>query len=238
MSTCLQSSPQFLLDITLRQFATFDTYINPEKNELLCVLKELIQPAREPRQYFLWGATQTGKSHLLQAICNQLASTDQKAVYLAFKGLENLDANVLKDLQQLDVICIDDVDHIFGTEEWDNALFQLINELRAANKSLVMTATLNPNDVNITLPDLASRLVWGSVYKLNPLADEQKQDAIQAHAKVRGFEISSEVCGYLLKRYPRELTNLVELLDYLDEQSLAQQRKITVPFVKSVLNNA
>ncbi len=238
MSTCLQFSPQYSLDIALRQFATFGTYVNPEKNELLSVLKELIRPVQEPRQYFLWGAAQTGKSHLLQAICNQLASTDQKAVYLAVKELENLDSNALKDLQQLDVICIDDVDHILGTKEWDHALFQLINELRGANKSLVMTATLNPNDVYTTLPDLASRLVWGPVYRLNSLADEQKQDAIQAHAKVRGFEISSEVCGYLLKRYPRELKKLVELLDHLDQQSLAQQRKVTLPFVKSVLDNA
>ena len=235
---CLQSSQQFILDIALRKFATFETFVNPGDNELLYVLKKLAQPTKEPRQYFLWGATQTGKSHLLQAICNQFASTNQKAVYLAFKDITNLNPNVLNDLHQLDLICIDDVDHVLGNKEWDQALFQLINELRAANKSLVMTATINPSNVKNLLPDLASRIVWGPVYKLNYLSDEKKIIAIKLHAKARGFEVSAEVCSYLIKRYPRNLNKLIELLDHLDEQSLSQQRKVTIPFVKSVLDNA
>lgn len=236
-NTCPQSFAQYTLDIALRKFATFETFVNPEDNELLSVLQELTRPTQEPRQYFLWGAAQTGKSHLLQAICNRLAATDQKAVYLPLKELVNSDSNVLRDLHQLDVICIDDIDQVVGNKDWDQALFQLINELRAANKSLVMTALQTPSGANISLPDLASRLVWGPVYKLTHLTDEQKEVVIQLHAKARGFEVSSEVCSYLLKRYPRELKKLVELLDQLDKQSLAQQCKVTVPFVKSVLDN-
>ena len=235
-NSCLQSHPQYSLDITLRQFATFETFVNPDDNELVSILKELAKAGKEPRQYFLWGAAQTGKSHLLQAICNQLSATSQKAVYLAFKDYKNLDLSVLNGLHQLDVICIDDIDQVLGKAEWDQALFHLINELRTSNKSLVMTATHNPGNANISLPDLASRLVWGPVYKLNILADTQKQAAIQLHAKARGFEVSSEVCSFLLRRYPRQLKKLIQLLEYLDEQSLIQQRKVTVPFVKLVLN--
>ncbi len=237
-TSCSQSSLQYSLDIALRPFATFETFVNSEDNELLYVLKELAQPTIEPRQYFLWGASQTGKSHLLQAICNQFASTNQKAVYLPCKEVVNLNSNVLNNLHQLDMICIDDVDHVLGNKEWDQALFQLINELRAANKSLVMTATINPSNIKNLLPDLASRIVWGPVYKLNYLRDEHKEAAIKLHAKARGFEVSSEVCSYLLKRYPRNLNILIELLDQLDKQSLSHQRKVTVPFVKSVLGSA
>ena len=48
--------------------------------------------------------------------------------------------------------------------------------------------------------------------------------------------VSDEVCSYLLKRFPRDLNKLIELLDQLDKESLVQQKKVTVPFVKSVLN--
>lgn len=172
---------------------------------------------------------------MLQAVCNQLARSDQKAVYLPMKEFAGSDPDLLSDMQQLDVVCIDDIDCVLGDRRWEHALFRLVNELWLSNKSLVITAPCKPGDLNILLPDLASRLVWGLVYKLHPLSDEQKETAIQLHARARGLEVPQEVCGYLLRRYPRELTRLVELLDELDKHSLALQRKITVPFVKSVL---
>ncbi len=235
INSCLSSSQQYSLDVALRSFATFDTFVNSNENELLLLLKDLTKLTHEPRQIFIWGASQTGKTHLLQSVCNLTINTNQKAFYVSFKDLVDIDSNILKDLHQLDIVCLDDVDIILGKKEWDLALFQLINELRISNKSLVMTAIFNPNNAQLSLPDLASRLIWGPVYKLNHLTDQEKETALQLHAKARGFEISSEVCSYLLKRYPRELTKLVQLLDQLDQQSLVQQRKITVPFVKSVL---
>jgi len=152
------------------------------------------------------------------------------------KELASESAELLNDMHQLDVLCIDDLELVLGNEQWDKQLFNLINELRANNKSIVLTSSINPNEANVSFADLASRLVWGPVYKLNMLEDEDKSKAIQAHAQARGLEISDEVCSYLLKRFPRELNKLISLLDDLDKQSLRQQRKVTVPFVKEVLS--
>ena len=233
----IRPSVQYSLDIALRPFATFETFIHPEDNELLTVLKSLAKPCREPRQYFIWGTAQTGKSHLLQATCNQLAETDQHAIYIPCDEIPTLDFHILQDISRLDVVCIDDVDKVLGDKRWDQALFRFINEFREKNKSLVMTARVNPKAIHVSLPDLASRLVWGSVYRLNPLTDEQKKTAMQLYANVRGIDVPLEVCNYLIRHYPRELKKLVKVLDQLDEQSLAQQRKVTVPFVKLVLDN-
>lgn len=242
-TSCLQTPTQYSLDIALPKFATFDTFIDAT-GQLLSELTQLSNTKSEskpdnklePRQYFLWGSASTGKTHLLQAICNQLASTDQNVIYLPMKDLVNQSADILNDMQQLDVLCIDDVDAVLGEQQWDRQLFILINELRANNKCIVMTATSSPHEVNVSFPDLASRLVWGPVYKLSLLEDQDKSLAIQAHAKVRGLDVSDEVCSYLLKRFPRDLNKLIELLDQLDKESLVQQKKVTVPFVKSVLN--
>jgi len=236
-TSCLQTPTQYLLDITLPKFATFETFIDTSDSQLLSVLKQLAQESlSEPRQFFLWGRASTGKTHLLQAICNHQANTQQNAIYLPIKELASQQASILNDMQQLDVLCIDDVDAVLGDKEWDQQLFLLINELRANNKSIVMTATLNPHEAIVSFPDLASRLVWGPVYKLNLLEDDGKSRAIQEHAKARGLEISTEVCSFLLKYFPRDLNKLIGLLDKLDEESLIQQKKVTVPFVKSVLN--
>lgn len=245
-TSCLQSPTQYSLDIALPKFATFETFID-SSGQLLSELTQLLENkagtnpevnpeiCNEPRQYFLWGSVSTGKTHLLQAICNQLAKREKNVIYLPMKDLLNQSADILNDMQQLDVLCIDDVDAVLGDTQWDRQLFILINELRAKNKSIVMTATSSPHEVNVSFPDLASRLVWGPVYKLALLQDEEKSRAIQAHAKARGLEVSDEVCSYLLKRFPRDLSKLIELLDQLDKESLVQQKKVTVPFVKEVL---
>ena len=98
-----------------------------------------------------------------------------------------------------------------------------------------MTSSINPHEADVSFKDLSSRLVWGPVYKLNMLEDAEKSKAIQAHAQARGLQVSDEVCSYLLKRFPRELTQLIDVLNELDKQSLVHQRKVTVPFVKQVL---
>ena len=229
-------SQQYPLDIAPRTFATFETFVNTQENVLLDSLKELRVQLKEPRQFYLWGARQTGKSHLLHAICNYLTSTKQNSIYLPLKEFSSSDSIILQDIHHLDVICVDDVDQVIGDYDWEKALFQLINELRTENKSLVMTASNNPSSMKVLIPDLASRLVWGPVYKLNTLDDEQKANALQLHAEARGFNISSDVCGYLIKRYSRELKQLVDLLNQIDQQSLVHKRKVTVPFVKTVLD--
>ncbi len=236
-TSCLHTPTQYSLDITLPKFATFETFIDTSDRQLLSILKQLKQEIySEPHQYFLWGSASTGKTHLLQAICNHQENSNQCAIYLPMKELVIQEASILNDMQHIDILCIDDVDAILGKKEWDRQLFLLINELRANNKSIVLTATLNPNETTVSFPDLASRLVWGPVYKLNLLEDKEKSRAIQEHAKARGLDVSAEVCNFLLKRFPRELNKLISLLDKLDEESLIQQKKVTMPFVKSVLN--
>lgn len=219
----------------LRPYATFDTFVSPKNSELVFLLKGLQQAGQEPRQYFLWGSAQSGKSHLLQAVCNHLAQTDLKAVFLPMREFAASDSSLLNDMQLLDVVCIDDIDCVLGNSDWEHALFRIINEMWLGNKSLVMCASCKPADLKILLPDLASRLAGGLLYRLSSLSDEQKRTAIQLHARARGLDVPPEVCSYLLRHYPRELTKLVELIDTLDRYSLALRRKVTVPFVRSVL---
>ena len=236
MTSCLQTFPQYSLDVSLRPFATFETFIFAEQNELSAVLQTLHKVSSEPRQYFIWGGAQTGKTHILQSVCNLLSETNNKAVYLPLRQLAKYESKILNDIHHIDTVCIDDVDHVLGDNTWDHAIFTLINELRAANKCLLLTASINPNQTTVSFPDLMSRLSWGPVYKLKHLTDEQKGLAIQAHANARGFNISSEISSYLLKYFPRDLNKLIGLVDRIDKHSLNQKKKVTLRFVKTILD--
>ena len=100
---------------------------------------------------------------------------------------------------------------------------------------LLITGDRPPRQLNLGLPDLASRLDWGQIYKLQPLSDEDKLQALQLRARLRGFEMPEDVCRFLLKRLDREMRSLFMTLDQLDHASITAQRKLTIPFVKEIL---
>ncbi len=104
----------------------------------------------------------------------------------------------------------------------------------AGKTRLLITGDRPPRQLNLGLPDLASRLDWGQIYKLQPLSDEDKLQALQLRARLRGFELPEDVGRFLLKRLDREMRTLFMTLDQLDRASITAQRKLTIPFRQRV----
>ncbi len=77
---------------------------------------------------------------------------------------------------------------------------------------------------------------WGFVFNIQTLTDENKSRALQARAKLRGFELPDNVVAYLLKRSSRDMNTLFELLDELDKASLSAKRRLSIPIVKEWFN--
>jgi DnaA family protein len=90
----------------------------------------------------------------------------------------------------------------------------------------------------VQLPDLRSRLVWGPVFQLQVLPDAKKREALQLRAQLRGLELPENVADYLLSHYPRDLFGLFARLDQLDTAAMALQRKLTIPFIKTVFSQS
>lgn len=231
---------QLPLGITLPAVATFDSYIAGLNELMVDLLKQCAQGMGEQQIYY-WGASGSGKSHLLQAIChkagdNDVSNSRLSITYLPLDQLLDHGPDILEGLESLDVICIDDLQLLSGNSRWEGALFSLINKIRAAHGRLIMAADVNVNELGIKLPDLLSRLSWGPVFQLKPLNDDDKLKALKQLASARGLELSDEVGRYMLRRYHRSMTFLCEQLDCLDKASLAAQRRLTVPFIKSILD--
>lgn len=221
---------QLILGISLRDNAAFDNYYSGSNEEAVYNLKQCAEGKGEQFIY-LWGQEGTGKSHLLQAMCKEVGDN---AVYLPLFELHELVPEMLEGLESMEVVCIDDIDQISGKEAWELQIFALFNRMRESGHRLVISASKKPADLNMNLPDLLSRLTWGLSQHLKPLNDDQKLAALQLRADKRGFELPDNVGRYLLKHSPRNLPALFDLLDHLDEASLAEQRKLTIPFVKQV----
>ncbi|MEE8380038.1 MAG: DnaA regulatory inactivator Hda [Gammaproteobacteria bacterium] len=184
---------------------------------------------------FLWGFAHVGKSHLLQAACQQAANSGLTVAYLPLKEIGELDPEMFTGLEQLSLVCIDDVQLLVGNDQCEQALFHLYNRMRDAGNKMIVAADVAPNALLITLADLQSRLSWGPVLHLQELNDENKIMALQLRAKLRGFELTEEVGLFLIRRSARDMVSLFSLLDKLDEASLAQHRKLTIPFVRGLI---
>jgi len=231
MSTLIH--PQLPLGFEASELFTFESYV-PGNNVVAVGLAQQLASDQGEKQLYFWGESGLGKSHLLQACCNLAAKNKHTVCYLTQSEIAGQSADMFDGLEQLELICLDDIETWLVDATWETALFDLINRVRENNSRLIMASTHPPEDAFVQLPDLRSRLAWGPVFQLQALTDKEKFQALRFRAKQSGLELPENVAAYLMQRYPRDMFGLFERLAVLDKASMAMQRKLTIPLVKSV----
>ncbi|MBX2809689.1 MAG: DnaA regulatory inactivator Hda [Cellvibrionaceae bacterium] len=226
---------QLPLAISLNTESTFENFfLNQHNRAVVAGIYAFLQDASETLLY-LWGAQGSGVTHLLEAV--QHHSAKKCAIqYLPLQALQHsVAAEVVAGLDTLELVCIDNIETIAGDSAWEEALFHLFNRLWAANKKIIIGSHSAPRYLPLALADLQSRLQWGSVYCLHELASDEKIAALQMRAQTVGLHLSTEVAHYLMQRLERSSAQLFAVIKQLDRASLMAQRKLTIPFVKKVL---
>jgi DnaA-homolog protein len=221
---------QLPLGVTLRANAVFANFSAGTNVEILAALEG---GGREP--LWLFGGRGSGKTHLLQAAC---AATRGPAVYfpLSQSGAAGaLPPEALRGLADCDVVCIDDVDAAAGDRRWEEALFGLFNEAQESHARLIFASGRPPRQIEWGLDDWRSRAGACVVYQVKELDEAGRAEALRLRAEQRGITLPPETLDYLMKRLPRDLHSLLDVLDELDEASLAAQRRLTIPFIRDAL---
>ena len=227
---------QYILPIHELDTETFDNF-DADNNQVLC--QSLFDNFAHLKQHFfyIFGAKSSGKTHILKAANNLFLQQEKSSIYIPLTKTHYFTPEILDELEELELVCLDDLDAIAGNDEWEIAIFDLFNRIKETGKTLLlMTADQPVQNLAIKLPDLRSRLSWGESYKLAELSDDKKAKVLQQAARARGLELPDEVAKFLLTRLDRDLTYLLSVLDKLDKASLQAQRKLTIPFVKSALS--
>jgi DnaA family protein len=220
---------QLPLGVRLAETARFDSFVAGPNRETL----ELLSGGTPPRLLWLWGRAGTGKSHLLQAACASAGAAGGAAAYL------DLHTPVVPDLlegfEALDLVCLDALDRVSGDAEWNAAIFRLHTLMQDGSGRLYVASTAPPATLQFRLPDLRSRLLAAPVHQLHELAEEERMAALEQRAARLGLVLPRESAAYLVHRLPRDMHSLCAVLDRLDEAALAAQRRLTVPFLRQVL---
>ena len=225
---------QLTLPVHLRDEASLDNFLFTRRlAPLQSALRALCGEQGEP-SLFLYGGAGSGRSHLLQAACHQFA--DGTAWYLPLEQLQNrAAAAVLADTEQMALLSLDNIDAVLGRPDWEDALFHLINRARGTACRLLFSAAVTPLRLSVKLPDLASRLSGSVVFQLPDYRDEEKLQVLQFRAGRRGMHLDDEAGRYILSRAPRSFSELMAVLETLEQASLVAQRKLSVHFIKQTL---
>jgi DnaA family protein len=229
-----KSLTQLTLGIGLHDEATFANFYPGKNAPIIAALKNTVTGA-DHNPIFLCSRRGQGLSHLLQACCHYAHQHQLRSLYFPLANFTTYTPEIFTGFEQLDLVCIDDLHVIAGDKAWEEALFHLYNSVKDAQGKLIFAAHDVPKAIHLRLPDLVSRLTWGMVYQLKPLRDDEKLIVLQMRAERRGIKMSDEVGKFILNHCPRHMSTLFAALNALDKASLSLQRKLTIPFVKDVL---
>ncbi len=225
---------QLVLPLRLADHAVFSSFYAHGNESLVATLAAIASESADGHGCWLWGAAASGKTHLLQAVCDRAGD---RSVYVPLSALAAAGPAILEGLASRELVCVDDIDCVAANADWERALFSLCNQLVDAGSQLVVAASMAPRECPIALPDLKSRLSKLPVFHLHELGDEERVAALQLRAMHRGLELPDKTAQYLLQRSRRDMASLYELLDKLDLESLRAKRRLTIPFVRDVLKS-
>ncbi|HMD75392.1 MAG TPA: DnaA regulatory inactivator Hda [Steroidobacteraceae bacterium] len=221
---------QLALGVKLRADAVFESFAPGANAEIVAALRA---PRANP--VWIWGAHGSGKTHLLQAVC---AAAAQKAAYFPLNRALGLPPEALSGFETCAVLCVDDIDAVAGDLDWERALFRLFNASAELHTRLIFAANAAPRSLAWALEDWKSRAAACVVYQLRELDEAGRIEALCLHAAQRGLQLPRETADFMLHRFPRDLPSLLGLLDTLDEESLAAQRRLTIPFIRVALEKS
>ena len=150
---------QLIFPFQINQKASFDSFFcSPDNQNLMTRLAD-IAISQDANEIIIHGEKGSGKSFLMQAICNELSSSEKQFAFIPMKKAFNMGVEIFQNLGSLDTVCIDDLQLILANQQWETALFNLINECQQSNCSLILSlGGTQPVEESIVLPDLLSRI--------------------------------------------------------------------------------
>ena len=229
------AASQLPLHLALSNGRCFSDFETPPENAEIVAAVQRIAVEETPARVFIVGEAGTGKSHLLEAACAAAGAGGGAVAFAPMRDWSSQQVDTVRGLGGGGLVCIDDIDAVAGDHAWEVALLALVEESISRRSRMLFSAAATPSNTPFALADLRSRLSAAAVYRLRELNDESRARALRRHAGRRGIELPDDVVAYVLTRHRRDMPSLVALLDRLDHHSMARQRRLTVPFVRDLI---
>ena len=206
-------------------------YASRENDHLVSLLKD----SNFLDDLFIYGTKQSGKTFLLQAMCNSYSSMRKSSLYVPLKKVMNYGVEIFESLENIDLICIDGIEQVVSKTEWEKEIFNLINKSLISKSRLILTSSKDLKSLSFSLPDLESRIKKIQSYELYPIDDKDIIDALKYISQFKSINLGDKEAKYLVTYSQRDISNLIQILESLDQLSMEMKRKITIPLIKEII---
>ena len=225
---------QIALDIGLASEPSFANFFaGPNEAALGHLELWAASPLHSPVPTYLWGEPGSGKTHLLKAAVEALREQGARVGWMDASTLEP------PEFSEAWAAVILDECHLYTASQQQAAFNWFVNAISAPDgqpRGVLAAGSLPPADL-LLREDLRTRLGWGHVFELRSLTEPERRAVLRREADVRGVFLSDEVMDFMLTRFSRDLSSLMQLLGQLDGYALQTQRAITIPLLKAMLEN-
>ena len=227
---------QLALQIQINERASLDNFfISKNNNKAIQILKNILERSNNGAQIFIDDLGSNGKSYLLQAICNDFSNSNNSTIYIPMQKAINLEPSILEGINDLNLICLDDIDLISNQRDWELALFNLINECYEKDCFLLLSGSIEKLEV---IPDLISRIKKMEILRLKAIDDDELLRATQSISKNLNIEISDKNMNYLINNSRRDIKTVFGILSQLEKESLERKKSIGLNLIKEVIQSS
>jgi DnaA family protein len=222
---------QLTLDIAATPAPTLRNFAVGRNGEVLVALARWLGGELRASNLYLWGASGSGKTHLLRAAVHAVQEGGMPA---RLCPADAADASLAAPNAPApgEAVALDDVERLDPTAQ--AALFSLFVRPEEERPRLLLAGALAPAALPLR-EDLRTRIGAGLVLQVHQLSDDEKIEALRAHARERGFALPLDAAIHLLRHARRDLASLMAVLDALDEYSLREKRPVTAALLREVL---
>lgn len=232
---------------------SLDNFVIGSNNDLaVSVARNIIEnPGDKYNPFFLYGGPGLGKTHLVQAIGNELLRNNPKlkvfytpvsGFYSDFiKSVTNKKGDEFRQkFKKLDVLIVDDFQMIMGKDQSQVEFFDIFNDLYGINKQIIVTSDRLPSQIKSVDERLASRLTWAGAYDLQLPGFEDKCAILKSKAEFIGVEIEDEAIEYLAENVRTNIRDLEgefnHLLAMADLKNMTPLEVINEGYVNTAKN--
>ena len=228
---------QLHLNVQLDDSISLDKFINCNSTkDFLTILSNTTEDHSISNFYLIWGNEGRGKSYVMRGLNRKYLEGSKQTFQFSFRDKRVTSTDILSNLDSLGAIFIEDLDFMKTSEDWERAVFNLINDCIISGTKIYLSSNVVSKDLPIRLKDLASRLSSFTAIEIPEITEEEKIQALLQSSKRKGLLLDNKTVKYIISYTSRSLSDLLRLLNELDSFSLKKKKKISPSLVREMVN--
>ena len=228
---------QLHLNVQLDDSISLDKFINCDSTKnFLNILINTTEDNSISNFYFIWGNEGRGKSYIMRGLHRKYLEEGKQTFHFSFRDNSTTSTEILTNLDSLEAVFIEDFELMQISEDWERAMFNLINGCYVSGTKIYLSSNIVSKDLPIRLKDLASRLSSFTAIEVPEITEEEKIQALLQSSKRKGLLLDNKTIQYIISYTSRSLSDLLRLLNELDSFSLKKKIKISPSLVREMVN--